>query len=436
MPGRTYAAEFSIALSHLRARQEEGFVSVVTVLSVTGVVVGVAVLNMVLSVMTGFEIDLRDKILGANAHIVVLRYGGNMDDYEELDALVEAVPGVAACAPFVYGEMMIRSPWSSGGVILKGIDPVQTGDVTSLREDLRWGIDGELTTPAQRAAVFELMATDIPPPADEEDGAPLPGIIIGKELMEQLQAHPGDTVQIINPLGGGAGPMGMPVPQVRPLRIAAVFDSGMYEYDTKWTYISNDTAQKFLKLGDTVTGLEVKVSRINNVERISADIDEALKYPHYTRHWKNLNQALFQALKLEKLVMALILTMIVVVAALLIITTLTMLVITKSREIAIMKAMGASSRSILRIFMMEGALIGLVGTVLGTIMGLIGCWGLSKYDYQLETDVYYLDTLPVVVQPEVVLTIGVGAFCMCFLATIYPAMKASGVDPVVGLRYE
>ncbi len=435
-PGSSIGAEWWVAQSHLRSKQREGFVSLVTVLSVLGVVVGVAILNMVLSVMTGFELDLRDKILGANAHIVVLNYTGSIPDWETANAEVEAVDGVAASAPFVYSELLVRSSWGHAGVIMKGMDPDRTGDVTSLRDDMKWSLDGLITEEGEKYAVFEDMKAPIAPPLSDPDGASQPGILIGKGLMEQLQVRPGDTIQLINPLGGSAGPMGMPVPQVRPVRVAGVFESGMYEYDSKWVYVSNQTAQSFLKLGDRVTGLEVSLVDIDEAPRISSAIEERLQYPHHVKHWMQMNKSLFAALKLEKIVMGLILAMIVVVAALLIVTTLTMLVITKGREIAILKAMGASSGSIRRIFMMEGALIGAVGTVLGTATGMVGCFILDRYEYQLETDVYYLDTLPVVIEPEVVLTVAVGAFLLCFLATLYPSSRAASVDPVEGLRYE
>jgi lipoprotein-releasing system permease protein len=433
--GRPYAAEWWIASSHLRSKKQEAFVSLVTVLSILGVVAGVAVLNWVIAVMTGFEVDLRDKILGTNAHVVVLAHGGKMDDHVELTPLLEEIEGVEAVAPFVYSEMMIRSPFSTSGVVLKGMDPERTGEVTSVRDDLLYGPRGELTTDEERRAVFASLTEPVPAPLGDES-APLPGILIGRELMDQLQVYPGDIVQVVNPVGTGIGPMGMPVPQIRPFRVAGVFYSGMYEYDTKWTYVNNPDAQKFLKLKGAVTGLEIRVSEIDAVDRIAADIQTVAPYPHYTRHWKNLNEKLFAALALEKWVMGLILSMIVVVAALLIVTTLIMLVITKAREIAILKAMGAARRSILRIFVMEGCVIGLVGTVLGTILGLVGCAVLKEYGYPLETDVYYLSELPVVVEPANVTSIAIGAFLLCFLATLYPAYKAASVDPVEGLRYE
>jgi len=449
--GSSLGAEWWIAWSHLRSKKSEAFLSIVTLLSILGVTAGVAMLNWVISVMTGFEDDLRDKILGANAHVVVFRYGGNVVDVDPTIEKILAVDGVVAAAPFVYTEMMVRSPWASTGVVIKGVDPIRTADVTHLMEDLAEGYDpthqqvleypeGDL---ALRRDVLLKLAEDFPPmgldgaplPITPEDAA-LPGIVIGKELRDQLQVRPGDKVQLINPLGGGTGPLGMPTPSVKSVRVAGVFESGMFEYDTKWTYVANGLAQDFLKIGPTATGIEIKVDDIDAVERISADIDAALGYPNYARHWKNLNEKLFAALELEKWVMGLLLNMIVVNAGLLIVTTLIMVVITKGREIAILKAMGATSSSILRIFVMEGAAIGGVGTVLGTVLGLGGCWVLDRYQYPLETDVYYLDTLPVVVDPWAVATIAVGAFVICFLCTIYPAWRASSLDPVEALRYE
>jgi lipoprotein-releasing system permease protein len=435
--GSPHRAEVWLAMSHLRG-QKHAFLSVVTFLAITGVVVGVAVLNMVLSVMTGFEVDLRDKILGTNAHIVVLRYGGNVLEPADAVERIEAIEGVDAAAPFVYTELMVRSAWGSSGVVVKGIDPDRTYQVTSLRDDLEYGPGGELTTDEERAELFAGMSGTFGPRegADGEDAEQLPGILVGRELMEQLQVYPGDRVQLINPLGGGAGIMGMPTPSVRPARVAGVFYSGMYEYDTKWTYVANSTVQEFLKIGDQATGIEVKVEDIDDVEDVSKQIEETLGYPYYAKHWKTLNRALFEALELEKWVMGLILSMIVLVAGLLIVTTLIMVVITKGRQIAILKAMGAAPISIQRVFILEGSLIGGAGTLIGTVLGYVGCLGLDRYEYPLETDVYYLSSLPVVIEPINFVVIALAALVICFGATLYPAWEAARLDPVEGLRYE
>ncbi len=443
----TFAAEWWLAMSHLRSKKQEAFLSLVSVLAILGVVVGVAALNMVIAVMAGFEEDLRDKILGANAHIVVLSYDGPVMEPEKTLKAIQSVPGVTAAAPFIYTEAMVRTPARATGIILKGLDPELTGEVTQVRADLVAGPRGPISDAAgdeeqadqQRREIFASMAAPHLAPgtdASDPEADPLPGILVGEELTKVLLVSVGDKVQVIDPIGGGTGPMGVPTPKIRQFRIAGIFRSGMFEYDTKWTYVANADAQAFLGIGQAVTGIEMKVDDVDGVVEKSAELTTLLKYPYYTRHWKELNQDLFEALELEKVVMGMILSLIVVVAALLIVTTLIMIVITRGREIAILKAMGASRRSILRIFVIQGSVIGLIGTLVGTVVGLLGCWFLDWYGYPLKTDVYILSNLPVVVQPENVIVIAISAFLICFVATLYPAARAAALDPIEGLRYE
>ncbi len=428
-----------IAWSHLRSRRQDAGISMIAVLSVLGVTLGVQMLIIVLSVMAGFEFDLRDKILGSNAHLVVLEYGGPIDDPKGVVEKVEKVEGVVAAAPFVYTEVMLRSAYGTSGGILKGIDPLETPDVTDVAQDLKIGPQGALVSVEEKQDVLARLAKPAPAVAqDVGDTEELPGMLLGEGLAEQLKVYPGDRVWVINPIGGGVGPFGMPVPTTRTFRVAGIFYTGMYEYDTKWSYVTIPDAQAFLSLEDEVTGIEARVDteRLYEVGDISAAIEESLTYPYFTRNWLQMNAALFSALKLEKYVMGLILAQIITVAAVGIVTNLIVMVITRAREISILKAMGASRRAIQLIFVLEGVIVGVVGTCLGTALGLAGCALLDEYKFPLDTNVYYLDSLPVVVEPASVVTVVVGAFVTCFLATLYPAWRAASIDPVEGLRYE
>ncbi len=431
---------FHIALSHLRSKRQEAGVSAITLISVLGVTIGVGALIIVLSVMAGFEVDMREKILGSNAHIVVMRYGGTVDDLPTLEAGVRGTEGVVGVTPFVYTEAMIYASGHSKGVVLKGIDTSKVGEVLDLQDNLVMGLDGPPETDEARKAILESLNELVGPTRHQVGAAasssPLPGIIIGEELSQSLRVMVGDKLHVVNPIGGGMGPFGTPVPTARSFRVAGIFYSGMFEYDTSWTYIAIPQAQKFLGWGDEVNGLEVTVDDIYRADRIALRVEEAVGYPYYTRHWQNLNKSLFEALKLEKVVMGLILFLIVTVASLNVVSTLILVVLSKGREIAIMKAMGATNRQIRVVFMLEGTIIGLIGAILGTILGLLGSVALREYGFPLNTDVYYVDSLPVVIQPDLVMTVALSAVLICFLATLYPATKAGKLDPVEGLRYE
>ena len=425
-----------IAWSHLKGRRTAG-VSAIGLVAVIGVTVGVTALIMVLAVMEGFEIDLREKILGSNAHVVVLHFDGSFGDYEAAQATLESIEGVAASAPFIYTKAMIQGRFGHDGVVVKGLDVERTHSVTNVRDVLTIGPVGAITSAEERANVFAKLRNPpraIAQPADDTEA--LPGIIVGTKLAETMSLFPGDRVHLINPAGGGTGPFGRPIPKVKPFRLAAVFESGMYEYDTGWTYVAKEDLQDFLGVEDVVTGYEVRGHDIEEATAIKDRIDKALGYPFYTNHWKKLNQSLFEALALEKVVMGLILSLIVMVASLNIVGMLVLVVVTRTREISILRAMGASAMRVRQIFMLEGLLIGLVGTAVGTVLGLVGCEALRNYEFPLDTDVYYVDTLPVVVQYDTVAVVAAVAVLICFLATLYPATIAARIRPVDGLRYE
>jgi len=426
-----------VALSHLRSRRHDAGVSAIALISMGGVTVGVMALIMVLAVMEGFEVDLREKILGSNAHVVALSFTGYFGNYGSKADSVAELPEVKAAAPFLYTEAMVRSQFGSAGVVLKGIDPERTAAVTDVVSNITVGPLGDVDGPEEQQEVLRTLHN--PPRAiaqSTEDTEELPGLIVGKELADQLKVYPGERVHVINPIGGGTGPMGLPVPRVQPVRIAGIFYSGMYEYDTKWTYMTIEDTQTFLQLDDVASGIEVRVHDPDDITGVNSAIEEALGTAFYARHWQTLNKSLFAALKLEKIVMGLILSLITLVASLNIVGSLILVVVTRAREISIMRAMGASKGTVRLVFMLEGLIIGVVGTTIGTILGLAGCVGLDNYQFPLDTDVYYLDTLPVVIVPETIVIVAISAIAICFTATLYPATLAARIDPVEGLRYE
>lgn len=405
--------EFFLGLRYLKAKRKQAFISVITIISVTGVMVGVMALIVVLSVMNGFTADLMSKILGVNSHLLVRSYGGAFGDYEEVAARVERTEGVVATTPFIYSQVMLNASGYAAGAVLRGLDTRTAGEVIAIESMIRGG--------------------DLPSLDSPQDG--LPGIILGKELSKQLGLAPGDAVTVISPQGK-LTPMGR-VPNSKDYRVTALFDSGMYEYDASMAYIGLEEAQGFLGLSSRVSGIEVKVSDIDHADRIGAVVAKALGYPYWTQDWKQMNRTLVSALRLEKIAMFVILIMIVLVGALNIISTLVMVVMEKTRDIAILRAMGATSKNIMTVFVFQGLLVGVVGTLAGLLAGLGLCQILATTQFiQLPADVYYISTLPVDVDLLDVFFVTLAAVGTSFMATIYPAWRASRMDPAEALRYE
>ncbi|MFH1596255.1 MAG: lipoprotein-releasing ABC transporter permease subunit [Pseudomonadota bacterium] len=407
--------ESFVALRLLRgARRQKGFLSLSTFISMAGVAVGVMALIVVIGVMTGFDQDLKKKILSVNAHVIVLKQGAPVTDYGELVAQVQTVPGVVSAVPFIYTQVMYSAPGNISGGVIRGLDLKTIGQ----------GGPPALNVVQGKFADLADAAPEDPPRA-----------AIGNELSRNLNLSLGDYLNIISPLGTMT-PMGR-LPRMKAFRVSAIFHSGMYEFDSNLVYTSIPRIQEFLGLGNRVTGLEVEVKDIYGAEEVAQAILKKLGPGYYTRNWMQMNRSLFAALKLEKIAMFIILTLIVLVAAFGIASTLFMMVMKKTRDIAILKSMGATRQSIMQIFILNGLAIGGVGTTVGLGLGLGLCAILKRYQFiPLPRDIYYISTLPVQIQGLDVAAILVAAMAISFLATLYPSWQAARLDPVEAIRYE
>ncbi len=403
--------EYFIGARYLRAKQKQAFVSLITILSIAGVMVGVMALIVVIAVMNGFDADLKARILGGQSHIVLMRHGSAFNQYHLVLEKIAGTPGVEAATPYIITQGMLRSKSGAVGAVVRGIDPQTAGQVMKTLE--------------------QVALTDVSAKLKTE----VPGIVLGKELARNLGVIEGDMIHLMSPRGM-LSPIGH-IPAMKQFKVTGFFQSGMYEYDQTFAFIHLKDAQRMLRMANSVTGIDIRVDDIYQAREIADRLVSKLGFPYWARDWMQMNKNLFRALKMERWVMAIILILIVLVAAFNIASSLIMLVMGKTRDIAILKAMGATTKSIRKIFVFSGMVIGAVGTVLGLILGLVLCTLLKHYDiYELTGDIYYFTTtLPVKIEIFWVIGIVSAALLICFLATLYPAHQAAKLDPVEAIRY-
>jgi lipoprotein-releasing system permease protein len=418
--------ELFVARRYLTAKGKDTFLSVITLISIGGVTLGVTALVVVISVMNGFEIDLREKILGTTAHITVLHVGREgITDYPEVAAEVERVEGVEAVAPFVFVEGILSSKHDSIGAVIRGVDMASHREISTIEDKI---VEGTMDFDVAKKSTLEPELGGYVPPDD--------GIVLGVELARNLGVDLNDTVTLISPQVIW-NPLAPVPPKMKNFRVVGIFDVGMFEFDSSLAYIDLKTAQEFLAIPDKVNGLEVRVADVFGAPLVSARINDAVGLPYFARDWTITHEQLWTMLALEKHTMFVILTLIILVAAFNILSTLIMIVIEKTAEIGIMKAMGATNGAVVRIFVLKGLIIGTVGTALGAVAGLGLCRVLERYQFvKLPAEVYALRTLPVVVQPLDVLFICVVALAISVAATIYPAWRAARLEPVEAIQHE
>ncbi|MDF1502655.1 ABC transporter permease [Roseisolibacter sp. H3M3-2] len=414
--------ELAIAWRYLRSRRGSSLLSLISMIAIGGVMVGVSALILIMGVMNGLQRDLREKILIGSPDIRVLTHGEglSMDRWRETLATVKKNPQVTAAAPVVLTQGVARKKASRvfpTAAQIAGIEPAGPGvaDVTSIRQHAVLGN-------------FRFVTND----------GQMRGAVVGRRLAETLSTWPGDTITMITSAPGSVNPItGELTPVFDDFVVTGIFETGMFEYDNSYIYVALTHAQRMAGLGEAVTGIEVRTRDRWTANQVARSLEKQLQFPYFARDWQEQNSSLFQALKLEKLGMGVILLLIVLVAAFNIVSTLTMVVTDKTREIGILKAMGLPARSVRRIFFLQGLVIGLVGTLGGLLLGMAASVALEHYKFiKLDPSVYFIDHLPVATEPmDVLLTVG-ASILVAALATLYPATQAAKLYPLEAIRHE
>lgn len=441
-----------VAARHVRAKKS-GFLTIISLLSILGVAISSFALCAVISIMGGFGADLKTKILNNNAHVrIESPDAGGFQYWREMLDSVRMSQGVAAATAVAGGEVMASSSTTTAGVQLRGIDTTSFGAVVDVPNNMEVGSFDYLDDPLKLRNLPPDTPIGIGPGGElyrkgpepeykkltDGDAAPLdvyPGVVLGRELARSLHAYVGDELTLVSPMGD-LGPMGL-MPRSRKFRVAGIFYTGMYEYDASHAYVSLESAQELLDLKHFVTSVDMRAKSNADIVKVTQEVRSAIERPELkVRNWMDMNHNLFSALKLEKIATFVILSIAIAVASFCIICTLLLMVTEKSKEIAILKAMGASNRAILRLFMTEGMFIGGVGTVFGVVTGYTSMKSLESFGIRLDPDVYYIERLPITVDGGDYLLIALCAFIITTLATLYPARAASNLAPVDGIRYE
>ena len=406
--------EVYVAFRYLLARRKQAFISLISLVSALGIAVGVTALIIALALMTGLQQELRDRIVGSSAHVYVYRIAeGGINDYQSEIQKLEEFPGVIGAAPAMLGKALVTTGRAEAFITFKGIDPILEETVTEVGRAVTYGSLESLSV--------------------ERSGG-VDGVVLGEDLAVQLGAFVGDEITLVTPQGR-LSPMGI-IPRQMRLRVVGIFNLGLYEFDTSYGFVSLNVARRLLRRNQA-DFIQLRVDDIYKAPEIRDLITEKLGVGYLVQDWSRMNRALFSALWLEKMAISITIGLIVMVAALNIIASLILLVMEKNRDIAILKTMGAGSRSIMGIFMLQGTVIGLLGTSVGAITGYATSWLLDRYELiRLEAEVYQVSSLPFVIEPLALFLVVASAVVVCFLATIYPARQASRLDPAQALRYQ